>query len=196
MPRRFTAIPLPKQGHWGEDICHGFFDVLFHQGRVPIPLSATLLEVGCAEADFVTPLKALRPDLHITIVDQRDHEPRPGADVTRRGDVLNAELFPPASFDVIIACSVIEHVGIGRYGDPVREDGDTVAMAHLKRWLKPDGLCYLDVPYRPEGPSTPFRQYNEADFQARVLTGWTEIDREYFHPNHPDAPYVAVVLKP
>lgn len=196
MPRRFQAIPLPKIGHWGEDICHGFFDVMYHQGRVPIPKGARVLEVGSAEADFVTPLKKLRPDLHITCMDQRKHADRPGADVIRLGNLLNPSEFPPASFDVIIACSVIEHVGIGRYADPLDDDGDSRAMRHLHEWITPDGLLYLDVPYRPEGPSTPFRQYNEKDFCARVLYGWTEIDREYFHPNHPDAPYVAVVLKP
>jgi len=198
MLRRFSnPYPLPKAGHWGEDICHGFFDVMYHQGRVPIPQGAKLLEVGCAEADFVTPLKALRPDLHITIMDQRLHDgTRAGADASIRGDVLQPTLFPPASFDVIIACSVIEHVGIGRYNDPLREDGDSVAMANIHRWVKPDGLFYMDVPYRPEGPSDPFRKYNEADLQSRVIKGWTEIDREYFNPAHPDAPYVALVLKP
>lgn len=193
---RWMGKPSAPLGPWGEDICHGFFDVMFHAGRIPIPQGARLLEVGAAEADFVTPLKTLRPDLHITIVDQRKHDERPGADVMLKGDLLNASLFPPASFDVIIACSVIEHVGIGRYGDPKHPDGDSLAMAHIHQWLKPDGLFYMDVPYRPEGPSTPFRQYNEKDLQARVIKGWTEIDREYFSPNHPDGPYVALVLKP
>ena len=196
LPAGFVTHPLPSEGHWGNDICHGFFDVMYGEGRVPIPHGARVLVVGCAEADFVTPLKALRPDLHITAFDQRTCSERPGADVFLQGDVLNASLFPVASFEVIIACSVIEHVGVNRYGAPVDPDGDTHAMANIHRWLTPDGVFYLDVPYRPEGPSTEFRQYNEADLQRRVIGTWKEIDREYFHPNHPDGPYVALVLKP
>jgi len=187
---------VPLDGPWGRDICHGFFDVMFKQGRIPIPEGAKLLEVGAAEADFVTPLKTLRPDLHITIMDQRKFPPRPGADAFVLDDLLDPAVFPPASFDVVIACSVIEHVGIGRYDDRKHPDGDTIAMANIKIWLKPDGVLYMDVPYRPKGESTAFRQYNEADLQSRVIKGWTETDREYFAPPHPDGPYVALVLKP
>jgi len=199
MPRRFVNPIVPKNsndGPWKGDLCHGFFDVMYHAGRIPIPEGARLLEVGSAEADFVTPLKALRPDLHITIMDQRTHKVRPGADVSVIGNVLDSILFPEGTFDVVIACSVIEHVGIGRYNDPIHPDGDSVAMANIHRWLQPDGVFYLDVPYRPSGDSTPFRQYNEKDLQRRVIKGWTEIDREYFNPPHPDGPYVALVLKP
>jgi len=184
------------------DMCAGFFEEMYEAGRVPIPLNARLLEVGSAENDWLTPFKAARPDVHLTGTDQRQMtgkkgpSPRPGADELVLGDLLNASLFPPASFDVVIAVSVIEHVGIGRYGDQVRPEGDMVAMDHIKSWLKPDGLLYMDVPYRPEGPSTPFRQYNETDLRARIINGWKEIDREYFYPQHPDGPYVALVLKP
>ncbi len=169
---------------------------MWFAGRIPVPFGAHVLEVGCAEADWLTPMKAERPDVHLTGVDQREHPPRPGADRLVRGDLLNAHLFPPASFDVIIAVSVIEHVGIGRYGDALHADGDSLAMRHLHTWVKPDGVLYMDVPYRPKGPSTPFRAYNEADLQRRVIQGWTEVDRQFFTADHPDGPYIALVLKP
>jgi len=130
------------------------------------------------------------------MVGKKGPSPRPGADELVLGDLLNASLFPPASFDVVIAVSVIEHVGVGRYGDTIDPDGDIRAMQNIKRWLKPNGLMYMDVPYRPTGSSTPFRQYNEADLQARVINGWKVVDREHFSPQHPDGPYVALVLKP
>lgn len=186
----------------GGDLCLGFFKEMYEAGRVPIPPKARILEVGCAEWDFCTPMKAVRPDVHITAVDQRGVGPkgRPGADVLRAGkgdgNLLVPHLFPAASFDVIVAVSVIEHVGIGRYQDDIDPDGDCKAMRHARRWLTPDGLMYLDVPYRPEGESTPFRQYNEADLQARVIQDWTVVDRQFFPSDHPDGPYIALVLKP
>lgn len=196
-----TRVLVPAQDH-----CLGFFATLYEAGRIPIPQGGKVLEVGSAEADWLTPFKTARPDVHLTGVDQRtcqtendtrkDRNPRPGADVLLKGNILDPDLFPPSSFDVVIAISVIEHVGIGRYGDPRKEDGDSVAMANIHRWVKPNGVLYMDVPYRPTGPSTPFRQYNESDLQRRVIQGWTEIDREHFDVNHPDAPYVALVLKP
>lgn len=186
----------------GGDLCLGFFKEMFEAGRVQIPQGAKILEVGCAEWDFATPMKRARPDVHITCVDQRGVGPkgRPGADVLitdkHGGNILRPDLFPEATFDVVIAVSVIEHVGIGRYQDERDEQGDVKAMQHLKRWIKPSGLMYLDVPFRPDGPSTPFRQYNAADLKARVIQDWTEVDRQFFTADHPDGPYIALVLHP
>lgn len=206
MLRTFTAtaerpwvVPFVHQAdgfdHHG-DMCVGFFRELWDRGDIQIPLGARVLEVGCAEMDWLTPMKAARPDLHLTGVDQRSHPERPGADRLIQGNILEADLFAPASFEAVIAVSVLAHVGIGRYGDPIAADGDMTAMANIRRWLKPDGLLYLDVPYRPEGDSTPFRKYNEADLQTRIIGTWRVVARQQFEATHVDAPYVALVLRP
>src|SRR5207245_201498 len=64
-----------------------------------------------------------------------------------RGDVLTIP-FPSDSFDVILNCSTVEHVGIaGRYGvTESAADGDLAAMTRLRRWLKPGGVMLLTVP--------------------------------------------------
>ena len=41
---------------------------------------------------------------------------------------------------------VVEHVGLGRYGDPLDADGDLKAMAELKRVLAPGGNLLFVVP--------------------------------------------------
>lgn len=41
---------------------------------------------------------------------------------------------------------VVEHVGLGRYGDSVDPDGDLKAIAELKRVLAPGGLLLFVVP--------------------------------------------------
>jgi SAM-dependent methyltransferase len=51
--------------------------------------------------------------------------------------------FPDNSFDVITLISVIEHIGLGGYGDPVYGNGDFEAMAELKRALKKDGKLFI-----------------------------------------------------
>lgn len=180
----------------GKDLCLGFFREFWDEGAIEIPQGGRVLEIGCAEADWLTPMKATRPDLHLTGTDQRDHPARPGADLLVRGNVMDQTLFPQWTFDAIIAVSVLEHVGVGRYGDPVDECGDIRAMANLRHWLKPNGVLYFDVPWRPWGPSTPFRQYNETDLQNRLLLGWRIERRREFYPDHPDGPYVAVVVRP
>lgn len=183
----------------GGDLCLSFFAEAFDRGVVPMPPRARVLEVGCAEADWIAPMKALRPDLHITGIDWRKAA-RPAADVLVTGDVLRPTTFADDSFDVIVAVSSLEHVGLGSYdGDPLDPDGDTHAMENLRRWITEDGILYFDVPYRPGGPyhvTKNFRAYDEAALQARLLPGWIEIDRHVFLTGHADAPYISLVVLP
>jgi len=41
---------------------------------------------------------------------------------------------------------VIEHIGLGRYGDPIDPDGSIKAAKELERVLKPSGKLYLSLP--------------------------------------------------
>ena len=50
---------------------------------------------------------------------------------------------PPQSFDLILNCSTIEHLGLGRYGDRVDPDADLKGMSRLHDLLKPTGIMLL-----------------------------------------------------
>ena len=49
--------------------------------------------------------------------------------------------FPDASFDTVSTACVLCHAGMGRYDDPVVEDGDERILAEIKRVLKPGGAA-------------------------------------------------------
>jgi SAM-dependent methyltransferase len=55
--------------------------------------------------------------------------------------------FAPASFDAVVAVSVIEHIGIGHYGGPEAATGDRHALRQLARVLKRGGRLILTVPF-------------------------------------------------
>lgn len=180
----------------GEDLCLSFWAVAWSKGWIHFPPNARVLEIGCAEADWQTPMLALRPDLRITGVDWRDCE-RPGKTV--RGNVMDATLFPLASFDAIVSISAIEHIGLGAYdGDPAHVDGDKHAMFNAWQWLKPGGWMYLDVPFRDDHYAEygSFRAYNFAAIDQRLVAqGFLRKCWARCVVDHPDAPYMALLLE-
>ncbi len=66
--------------------------------------------------------------------------------VFRLGNLLEAESLPARSCDSLSCLHVIEHVGLGRYGDPLLPDGWRLALRSLAQMLQPGGKLYLSVP--------------------------------------------------
>jgi len=97
-----------------------------------------------------------------------------------RGDV-NALQFERHSFDQIINCSSVEHVGLaGRYGSGNEPDGDLRAMENLARILKPDGDMVLTIPVGVDAVHTPLhRIYGEARL-PRLLEHWKIREEAYW----------------
>lgn len=61
------------------------------------------------------------------------------------GDLLNLP-FASGSIESISCMHTIEHVGLGRYGDPLDYDGDVKAINELKRVVAPKGSLLFVVP--------------------------------------------------
>lgn len=59
---------------------------------------------------------------------------------------LTALPFENASVESLSCMHVIEHIGLGRYGDPLDACGDLKALAELERVLKPGGDLLIAVP--------------------------------------------------
>lgn len=54
--------------------------------------------------------------------------------------------FTDNSIESLSCMHTLEHVGLGRYGDPINPEGDLKAISELKRVLKPDGNLLIVVP--------------------------------------------------
>ncbi len=54
--------------------------------------------------------------------------------------------FADGSLESVSSLCVIEHIGLGRYGDPLDTAGTEKALAELKRVMAPGGNLYLSVP--------------------------------------------------
>lgn len=62
-----------------------------------------------------------------------------------RGDLMNLD-FESNSIESISCMHTIEHIGLGRYGDPMDPDGDLKALNELKRVCAINGSLLIVVP--------------------------------------------------
>lgn len=67
-------------------------------------------------------------------------------DLTCAGADLTSLPFDDRSIASLSCMHVVEHIGLGRYGDPIDFDADLAAMAELSRVLAPGGHLLLVVP--------------------------------------------------
>jgi SAM-dependent methyltransferase len=189
---------------WPQDVgdtCGNVFGQSLRAVDPSIPLDANVLEIGCAEFDWLSRAAGAWQDMHMTGIDWRSESiTYPGLEFRCiKGDVLLYD-FTPASFDWIVAISTIEHIGLGHYGDPVDPEGDTKAMQRAWEWLKPGGWMYLDVPfadtYRVLG--TKCRIYDTKAIVSRLCAGPWELRRcDDFPEPRTDLPfnYAAIWLR-
>jgi SAM-dependent methyltransferase len=97
-----------------------------------------------------------------------------------QGDFLKLE-FEPGSFDQILNCSSIEHVGLaGRYGSPDNPDGDLEAMAKLADVLKPDGDMVLAIPVGRDAVYAPWHRVYGEERLPLLLERWTVRAESYW----------------
>ena len=61
------------------------------------------------------------------------------------GSILNIPL-ADNSISTISSLCVVEHIGLGRYGDPIDNFGSEKSIAELKRVVKSDGIVIISVP--------------------------------------------------
>ena len=66
---------------------------------------------------------------------------------SKRGDLTSLP-FEDSSVESISCMHAIEHIGLGRYGDPLDPDGDLKAIKELKRVTAKDGSLIFVVPVR------------------------------------------------
>ncbi len=98
-----------------------------------------------------------------------------------KGDILDLSL-PEDSFDLVINCSSVEHVGLaGRYDVSHSEsDGDLQAMSRLRSVMKRDGVMILTVPCGLDAVVTPFHRVYGAQRLPLLLEGYLVEKQAYW----------------
>lgn len=130
-----------------------------------LPAGARILDVGCVDGWVLDEYPGALG------IDTREAPVK----WVERVDRCDAEAMPhvAGSFDAVTCVSVLEHVGLGWYGDPEGDAGKAGRIvAEMARVLKPGGWLLLTVPLglvMTKGGKAFAR-----DIEADDVTGWAE----------------------
>lgn len=102
----------------------------------------------------------------------------------QQGDILDIDL-GDETFDVVINCSSIEHVGLSaRYGGKASPDGDLEAMRRLRSLMAvPDGTMILTVPVGRDSVFPPLHRVYGKSRLKELLDGFDIIKEEFWSKN-------------
>jgi SAM-dependent methyltransferase len=120
---------------------HYFYQAAWAMQQLASKTPQQHVDVG-SDLRFVGMLSALT---RVTFIDIRPADIElPGFD-SRAGSLLEMP-YENNSVESLSCLHVIEHIGLGRYGDPIDPEGANKAFKELQRVLSPGGHLYLSTP--------------------------------------------------
>lgn len=107
-------------------------------------VSGTILDIGCVHSGL--PIALASRGYRVVGIDFLPYPYRHPNLLAVRGDAMRCP-FAADSFGAVLAISVIEHIGIGHYGDPAGGVGDRETVREIARILRPGGRAILTLPF-------------------------------------------------
>ena len=134
----------PCLGDWST---HTPFDAhYFYQGAwLARKLAQSKPEKHVDIGSSVLTMSVLSATVNIVFVDYRPLKTSLPGLVSMAGNILCLP-FEGDSIESLSCLHVIEHIGLGRYGDPIDAQGSEKAARELQRTLKPGGKLYISLP--------------------------------------------------
>lgn len=90
--------------------------------------------------------------------------------------------FPDDSLASLSSLCVVEHIGLGRYGDPLDPWGSEKAIRELKRVLQPGGNLFISIPI--DGECRIYFNAHRAftrDYVMELLNGFELVEEKYIY---------------
>lgn len=117
----------------------------------------------------------------ITMIDIRPIELELPNLFFKKGSILELP-FEDNSIETLSSLCVVEHIGLGRYGDPIDSFGSEKAIKELKRVLKVGGVVLISVPVDSENKIyfNAHRAFTR-DYILELFDGFELLDEKYHY---------------
>lgn len=150
------------------------------------------LEIGCGESPILPGMLARGYKVTCVDLDNAILQELNGFSFIE-GDFNEVELVP--EFDIIIACSSLEHFGLaGRYGSHADSDADLKAMQRIYNLLSPRGQAFVTIPIGQDVVHLPWHRVYGRERLPRFLQGFA-IKSSCFWAKQPWGPWFETTLK-
>lgn len=120
---------------------HYFFQAAWLARRLSQALPSLHVDIGSS----AMMLNVLSASAKTIFVDYRPLRVQLSNFIPLGGDIVHLP-FRSGTIRSLSCLHVIEHVGLGRYGDPINPAGSQLAAVELQRVLQPGGRLFLSVP--------------------------------------------------
>lgn len=131
----------------------------------------------------VKTLGILSQFIPVTLVDIRPIELKLNNLSFKEGSILNLP-FEDNSVDSLSSLCVVEHIGLGRYGDELDPNGSEKAIKEIHRILKPGGILLFSVPVDDKNKIyfNAHRAFTR-DYILSLLNDFSLIEEKYHYGN-------------
>lgn len=139
-----------------------------------MPEGGMVLDIGCVSSRLPIQLASMGYTVHG--VDTRAY-PYTHPNFT----FFRSDLFtwtPPHHYDIVCLVSVIEHFGLGGYGDLKGKD-DVEAVTKIWEWMVPGGTLLVSLPYGKAG-MTPKHRIYDAERLNQVFGKFERVKELYY----------------
>ncbi len=169
-----VIINLDKQGPRVAGVTERILEHIYVHTHLPKP-PARLLDLGCSESTNAIEMASL--GFEVVGVDLRTL-PLSHPNFTMIQANLANMPFVDESFDLAVALSTIEHVGLGWYTEEERGSSDEHVVTEVLRLLRPGGRFILTTPFGRATVTPVHRIYDRARLD-QLLSGFRVVDRAY-----------------
>lgn len=191
----FNALALPWQKASKQFLYPCLFDnteltviepIYFYQDswafeRIYLVKPTTHIDIG-SQHNFVAHLSKV---VDLTMVDIRPLSLAMDSIKFIKGSILELP-FGNETVASLSSMCVIEHIGLGRYGDPIDPNGSEKSFKEIDRVIKVGGNFYFSVPVEQVNKVyfNAHRAFNEEYLLKDLLGNYEVIDKKYIYGNN------------